>query len=637
MKNVLGILLLVAVSFNVYGKKQGMALADSLLSVLSSANVKEDTVKVRLLGQLVGCMYGNGSNEMMQYARRELSLSDQLNYQAGIASGYFDIGLAYVELNKQSEALQNFNAALEINRSINNKTGVAGCSNRIGWLYYLQGDFVAALQNYLVAEKIFEEAGNKTGMAECYENVGLVYKAQANYTEAMKNYLQAIIIFEQEDDKKNIAGCSNSIGDIYEAQGNYPAAVANYRKALAALEAIGDKKGLMWPYYNIGEVYMLQGQYANALLYIDSALRINVVSGNKIGIAWCYNEMGVVYLKDKKYKDAEAYCIKALAIGTELKEASSFANASKNLSLIYKATGDFEKAMHYYEAYVNSRDSVSNNDDRLKTAALETRREAELKERQMKINEFSVKEKQNERIIFAAGIALLALSTAFVYRNYKLQKKTNAAQGALLAQKEMLMKEIHHRVKNNLQVISTLLDLQMNTTNDVDAKKAITESTVRVKAISLLHQQLYQNEDISSIEFSRFATDLYEQVSAILAGNISVALHNNIPHTILDIDTAVPLGLMINELLTNSYKYAFGSGSGSITITLELSANWYVLYYKDSGPGMQAGQDVQKTKSLGMTLLRSLNKQIGGTLQYDPAARTFIIPFKDTAGMKLTE
>ena len=157
MKNIVILFLLLTVHISLVGKKQGMPLADSLAIILASPNSKEDTNKVKLLGQLVNCTYGNRNKEMMQYAEQELKLAERLNYQDGIAKGYYDVGLAWYELNNQVEALKNFVKALEINQTIKNKTGIATCSNRIGWAYYLQSDFPTALQNYIVAEKIFEE------------------------------------------------------------------------------------------------------------------------------------------------------------------------------------------------------------------------------------------------------------------------------------------------------------------------------------------------------------------------------------------------------------------------------------------------------------------------------------------------
>jgi two-component sensor histidine kinase len=395
--------------------------------------------------------------------------------------------------------------------------------------------------------------------------------------------------------------------------------------------------GQKWPFFNIGEVYMLEGNYPKALVYTDSALKINEATGDKTGLGWCYNNIGKIYFKQKKYDEAEKYCLYGLVTGREMNDINGAANANKSLGEIYQARGNYGKALAYYQDYIKDRDSIFNNDNSLKIAALQAQRETALKERQIEINRRTLTQNENQRNLFIAGLALLALTIAAVYKNYKTQKKINKVQGELLLQKETLMKEIHHRVKNNLQVVATLLDLQLSGTSDMDARQAITESTTRIKAISLLHQQLYQHENVSSIECAQFINDLYSQVNTVFGKeHLTVTLQNQVPETILDVDTAVPLGLIINELLTNSYKYAFAGGNGTITIKLYKIPDCYTLTYTDSGPGWNGSADIKKIKSLGMLLMTSLCRQIGGTFGYDRATKMFKVTFKDMIMMKVT-
>jgi two-component sensor histidine kinase len=188
-------------------------------------------------------------------------------------------------------------------------------------------------------------------------------------------------------------------------------------------------------------------------------------------------------------------------------------------------------------------------------------------------------------------------------------------------------------------VIGTLLDLQLVGMTDEHAKEIMTESSTRVRSISLIHQQLYQENNISSIEFSKFAADLMNQITSVLSKTgQNIVLHNELTETVLDVDTAVPLGLMLNELITNSYKYAFGGANqGSITIALKNMNGSYQLVYKDSGPGMPADYNIKKSGSLGMKLLHSLSKQIGGRFTYHETGKFFTITFTDETGRKLID
>jgi len=207
------------------------------------------------------------------------------------------------------------------------------------------------------------------------------------------------------------------------------------------------------------------------------------------------------------------------------------------------------------------------------------------------------------------------------------------------AQKDVLMKEVHHRVKNNLQVISALLNLQLARLTDESLRATLEEGITRISSVSLLHNQLYKGEQLTNIEFSAFARELKEQISSVYDKPAqSVTLQNEIPETWLDIDTALPLGLILNELMTNSYKYAFaGIGQGTITLKLERGDAYFVLSYFDNGAGLPADLDLHKTRTLGLTLIRSLSKQLAGSFSYDRDSNVFVVRFKELAARKAVE
>ncbi len=224
-------------------------------------------------------------------------------------------------------------------------------------------------------------------------------------------------------------------------------------------------------------------------------------------------------------------------------------------------------------------------------------------------------------------------------RTSELQQSLSK-QDEMLKEKDLLMKEIHHRVKNNLQVISGLLELQNTGIDDEKAKQAILEGQNRVRSIALIHQNLYQNENMASIEFREFISELYRQVHGLF-GKSGMKLETNfdLKETLLDIDTAVPLGLIVNELLTNSFKYAFNNKPGKIEVKIKSYTNGeYCLEYYDNGPGLPAGTDMDKVRSLGLRLINRLSKQLGGKTEYayDNGSK-FSIWFKDTMARRSTD
>lgn len=218
-------------------------------------------------------------------------------------------------------------------------------------------------------------------------------------------------------------------------------------------------------------------------------------------------------------------------------------------------------------------------------------------------------------------------------------EKQKKLADVLLVQKDMLMKEIHHRVKNNLQVISTLLDLQLDNIKDIVARKAISEGMGRIKSISLIHQQLYQGDDMTGIELPKFTQDLMLQVTALFKKpGQNISLTHDVTNKMLDIDTAVPLGLIMNELMTNSYKYAFTNGdSGSIDIKIREAAGHYTLIYRDSGPGLPTGFNMRTSSTLGGMVITNLSKQLGGDFNYNEETKEFLITFVDITERKKVE
>ncbi len=200
-------------------------------------------------------------------------------------------------------------------------------------------------------------------------------------------------------------------------------------------------------------------------------------------------------------------------------------------------------------------------------------------------------------------------------------KRTQELSESLL-QKDVLIREIHHRVKNNLQVISALQQLQSARSNDPQVKAALEESQNRVLSIAFIHHNLYQHDDLKGVEMQSFIKELTEHIAAVYAQpdqQIKIVC-DTVPLS-LDIDTAVPIGLIINELLTNSYKYAFeGRIAGRISISLQTipgATGSYLLHYTDDGPGLPEGTDWKRAKSLGLRLITQLSRQLDGELTYN--------------------
>ncbi len=210
------------------------------------------------------------------------------------------------------------------------------------------------------------------------------------------------------------------------------------------------------------------------------------------------------------------------------------------------------------------------------------------------------------------------------------RKRVEEQMASSLKEKEVLLKEIHHRVKNNLQIISSLLSLQSGTMNKESAAMFM-ESQNRIKSMALIHEKLYQSRDLSHIDFSGYVGNLTAYLARSYSSNQSVHISIDISEISLGIDMAIPCGLIINELVSNSLKYAFRDGkAGEIRIRMVIDGGKYVLTVSDDGVGLPEGLDFRNSPSLGLQLVCTLVDQIEGTIELENGpGSTFTIQFAE--------
>jgi PAS domain S-box-containing protein len=204
----------------------------------------------------------------------------------------------------------------------------------------------------------------------------------------------------------------------------------------------------------------------------------------------------------------------------------------------------------------------------------------------------------------------------------RVQRRTSELTGAL-KEREILLQEVHHRVKNNLQVISSLLSMQARKLDEGTTRDAVEECQTRVQAIALIHEKLYQSKDYARVPFSEYARSLANNVfHAIDVSPSTVTLDLAIEDLVLGVDRAIPCGLVLNELITNALKHGFTDGrSGTIRVELvALDDGRLRLAVHDNGVGLPEGVDIQKSDSLGFQLVRTLAEQLDAVLEVDGRA-----------------
>ncbi len=233
----------------------------------------------------------------------------------------------------------------------------------------------------------------------------------------------------------------------------------------------------------------------------------------------------------------------------------------------------------------------------------------------------------DQRYLTVSAVMLLIICV-LIYKGYTGKKRSRAiiAKGRakihsqnemllkLLTEKEWLIREIHHRVKNNLQIVISLLNTQSAYLHNQDALDAIKNSQHRMQTMSLIHQKLYQSDNLSTIEMSVYIRELVEYLSESVGQSGSVKISFDVSPVRLDVSQAIPLGLIINEAISNSIKYAFKEqASGQINVLLRREHDdTYLMCISDNGIGLADNFDPYNTSSLGMSLMQGLAQQMDG-------------------------
>jgi len=212
------------------------------------------------------------------------------------------------------------------------------------------------------------------------------------------------------------------------------------------------------------------------------------------------------------------------------------------------------------------------------------------------------------------------------------RKRMEEKIAASLREKEVLLREVHHRVKNNMQIVSSILTLESKHIKNEQALKMFADSQDRIRSMALVHEKLYESKDLARIDFAEYVRSMTGYLSSLHGAGDGVRFSIDIKDILLDINTAIPCGLIINELVSNSLKYAFPKGrKGEIHIGLHLSEDdRFTLTVKDNGVGLPKGMDFRKTESLGLQLVIMLTEQLDGIVEVDKKkGTTFKITFDD--------
>ena len=481
-----------------------------------------------------------------------------------------------------------------------------------------------------------------------------IYSSLGQHRKAMEDYMT--------EEKKNLedgdfyaqAVYNNNIGNYLRLDKSTPTALGYFKKAKALIDVYfsdiiniktenqinegNHLKGVIVG--NIGKCYVQLKEYQKAIPYLEESIElINTYNTGKVSTELVENtlEIAECYLQLNNFEKATDYLSNDLAP----KKIRNVIKRNRLYASYYDRTGDYKSANEYLKQNNRIRDSLDDNDTNIKSQQLESvlKQDLENSRKMVEAQKADLEKSRNEIIEKDEKISLVFISLIFtllgfsglVYaylksiKNQRLIAEQKHFIENSLIEKDSLLKEIHHRVKNNLQMVSSLLSLQTKNTKSKAAIEALEEGKSRVKAMALIHQKLYQNEDLSVIEMQGYIESLINSVQSVYKkGGHNINITIDAEGVELDIDRAIPFGLMLNELVSNSFKYAFPNDeeNGKIYIHVRKTQGQEGFFeYTDNGVGLPEDSEERANSSMGIRLMNRLANQLQTTLNTDRTAK----------------
>lgn len=546
------------------------------------------------------------------YHFKSLAIRKSLNDKLGTSKSYNNIGLVYRVKRDYQNAIKYYNLSLALKREIGDKRGEFNTLNNIGVLYKNLKQYDSAYIIFEELTKTAEKANAFAAFASSSNNMALCLNSMKRYAEALK----IMSALNNDERTKNIA-------DVYPlvifGLGEANAGLKKYRVAFNFLKRAekmtfpGTQLEYMAEIQNLlssmaeanGDFQLALAHYKNYRSLLDSLYNENnLYNINELTAKYEANqkEQHIMLLnKENELKDARLKEKENLVLLLQAKEEQRF----QQMELLNKENEIQELSLR------DKQNSLQLSETKNK----QNEQQINLLNKEKQVNSLTLKDKQKQTLLALMALAIvtaIALGAFILYRNkqkanHQLEEKNNIIQKSL-EEKEILLKEIHHRVKNNLQVVSSLLNLQSRNIHDEKALEAIKEGRDRVKSMALIHQNLYDDDNLRGVDVKDYIEKLTQ--SLFNSYNIEeekINLKTEIDNLNLDVDSVVPIGLILTELISNSLKYAFTNTkqNGELFIKLKQQKGNLLLQVKDNGQGLPQNWSYETTTSLGYQLIRS--------------------------------
>ena len=563
-----------------------------------------------------------------KYLDTSQAFFDQLDFTEGTYQNLYGVGTIYKNAGAYAKALEAYDKYYQHHSDPFDSLYVANVQFQRAVVFLELGKLDEAIEAILHAVRLEEGNGRRGSQANNLNTLANIYKRAGMMDEAENAYEDAFLVFQQLDDSLGMTRVLINSGNFYSQTGKTEESKRSYYRAIPF--AVVSEFATTYIYENLGNLYLLNETFDSSYHYLSRCYSLRKKIGFDKGIYRVEHKIGKLELRRKNYAEALPLLKRSFAFAQDINETEYVKLISEDLSQWYAERGKYKTALEYKDIYIEAKDSILNKDIAGQIAEINTKYETEKKEQEIALlsaqNEANTLRLQKERRTLYFSLAGLVLLGLLVFQMNRSRRKTdqlntalaekNAVVEASLREKEVLLKEIHHRVKNNLQVISSLLGIQSRNLSDPSAVDALNEGRSRVHTMSLIHQDLYQQDQLTGIGIKKYFGDLVENLfSTYNLSRDKITISTNIEDLHLDVDTVIPLGLIVNELITNALKYAFPNNHGHINIEIGEKNNRLSLKVTDNGQGIEDLEEMKNNESYGYELIEALVDKLDGTLE----------------------
>tara|TARA_R110002051_G_scaffold91370_2_gene160691 strand:+ start:9301 stop:11259 length:1959 start_codon:yes stop_codon:yes gene_type:complete len=573
--------------------------------------LKPDSLRWSMLNDLAYYWHTRNLNRALALTREGLNgtrLTDSLWH------GRFQItqGAIFLRLEK----LDSAQIVLELAKKKVRKSDLAFLNTQLGYVYERRGQLDKAADYALKSLELGNEYNDIKAKAMAYSDLSNLFWKQSKFESGVEYGLRSLELFEEWGiTDLDYDFTLYVIGNNYLALDNYEQARKYYEQSIIIGERYGFYNNLSDVYISLVDLYSYLNEFEKAMEAGHNAVKYADLLENNFMIMRSWLAVGKMQNMKGNYKEAIDGLKKSILIATkDFGDAYYLSDAYKELGSAYAEQQDYKSAFNSLSKYDSLKNEIFTAEADQRISQLRTEFDVAKKESTIALQKIQIKKQKSRQQLMIIIAVLLLLLLLLAYKAISNNSKKNKLLQKKNLEKEFLLKEIHHRVKNNLEIVSSLLSLQTSLIDDPKILNAMEQTQNRVHSMGMIHQKLYLGEKLATIEMKDYFNNLSDYIVHSFGKNEEVNIIIRMDPLELDIDMAIPIGLIANELITNSLKYAFPNNrKGTIQLTMSKNHGLFVLEVSDDGIGI-SNRSNNKGTGFGTHLVNLLVKQLDGKM-----------------------